>query len=129
MRFFNIVRDSPMLFSQPVTGITGMDTPGITNCTVSNGGFYVCNNSVEDMQYPSYSTGNGRDVVWEGECSAQPSLSAACHFRSYVRKAYLLRVRWKEGGKRDERALLALRPGWSQWRTRAGWRAGGRIRC
>ena len=55
-----------MLFSQPVTGITGMDTPGITNCTVSNGGFYVCNNSVEDMQYPSYSTGNGRDVVWEG---------------------------------------------------------------
>lgn len=55
-----------MLFSGSVSGITGMDTPGITQCTVNNGGFYVCNNSVEDMQYPSYSTGNGRDVVWEG---------------------------------------------------------------
>ena len=121
-----------MLFSQPVTGITGMDTPGITNCTVSNGGFYVCNNSVEDMQYPSYSTGNGRDVVWEGECGAQP-LSAACHFRSYVRTAYLLRVRWEGGGERDERALLALRPGWSERRTRrrGGFGIGstGGIRC
>ena len=55
-----------MLYSFPVTGITGMDTPGITNCTVNNSGFYVCNNSVEDMQYPSYSTGNGSDVVCEG---------------------------------------------------------------
>ena len=68
-----------MLYSGLVNGITGMDTPGITNCTVKNGGFYVCNNSVEDMQYPSYSTGNGRDVVWEGlPPLLSPSLYASC---------------------------------------------------
>ena len=71
----NFVRGAPMLYSGLVNGITGMDTPGITNCTVKNGGFYVCNNSVEDMQYPSYSTGNGRDVVWEGLLGPAPSLS------------------------------------------------------
>lgn len=64
---FNYIKNAPMLFSGSVEGITGMDTPGITQCTVNNAGFYVCNNSVEDMQYPSYSTGNGRDVVWEGK--------------------------------------------------------------
>ena len=69
---FSFIKDAPMLYSFPVTGITGMDTPGITNCTVNNSGFYVCNNSVEDMQYPSYSTGNGSDVVWEGLFPPKP---------------------------------------------------------
>eukprot|EP00960_Hanusia_phi_P033484 750480-Hanusia_phi.AAC.5 len=63
----SIVRNAPMLFSSSVAGITGMDTPGITQCTVNNSGFFVCNNSKEDLQYPSYSTGNGSDVVWEGQ--------------------------------------------------------------
>ena len=38
----------------------------LEQCTVNNAGFFVCNNSGEDMQYPSYGTGNGSDVVWEG---------------------------------------------------------------
>jgi hypothetical protein len=34
----------PMLFSGNVAGIVGMDTPGITPCTINNSGFFVCNN-------------------------------------------------------------------------------------
>ncbi len=44
-----------------------MDTPGITPCTLANSGHYVCNNEIEDQQWPSYVTGNGHDVVWEGK--------------------------------------------------------------
>ena len=51
---------------QVILNEQGMDTPGITKCTLANSGHYVCNNEVEDEQYPSYSTGNGHDVIWEG---------------------------------------------------------------
>jgi hypothetical protein len=80
---FNYIKDAPMLFSFPVNGITGMDTPGITQCTVNNSGFYVCNNSVEDMQYPSYSTGNGRDVVWEGPTDQNLNSCVTCRFLNW----------------------------------------------
>lgn len=92
----NYVRDAPMLFSGSVAGITGMDTPGITTCTVKNGGFFVCNNSVEDMQYPSYSTGNGRDVVWEGACPDPATLLSvsAAHCRLCRRATALKRNCW-----------------------------------
>eukprot|EP00283_Hemiselmis_rufescens_P008437 CAMPEP_0173430624 /NCGR_PEP_ID=MMETSP1357-20121228/9002_1 /TAXON_ID=77926 /ORGANISM="Hemiselmis rufescens, Strain PCC563" /LENGTH=84 /DNA_ID=CAMNT_0014394995 /DNA_START=47 /DNA_END=301 /DNA_ORIENTATION=+ len=79
----NFLRSSPMLFSGSVSGITGMDTPGITNCTVNNSGFFVCNNSVEDMQYPSFGTGNGRDVVWEGDTDQGLNSCTTCRFLNW----------------------------------------------
>ena len=124
-----IVRNAPMLYSGPVTGITGMDTPGVTNCTVKNGGFYVCDNSVEDMQYPSYSTGNGRDVIWEGACPA-PAAPAARPRRAHLPREARCLVCVKHpavgacaaSGGRQERDAWAVRISQerSAWTVRTG---------
>eukprot|EP00293_Proteomonas_sulcata_P018633 CAMPEP_0184297776 /NCGR_PEP_ID=MMETSP1049-20130417/8659_1 /TAXON_ID=77928 /ORGANISM="Proteomonas sulcata, Strain CCMP704" /LENGTH=62 /DNA_ID=CAMNT_0026607657 /DNA_START=333 /DNA_END=521 /DNA_ORIENTATION=+ len=60
-----------------------MDTPGITQCTVNNSSFFVCNNSNEDEQYPAYSTGNGRDVVWEGPTDQNLNSCVTCRFLNW----------------------------------------------
>eukprot|EP00286_Rhodomonas_abbreviata_P027364 CAMPEP_0181314518 /NCGR_PEP_ID=MMETSP1101-20121128/14865_1 /TAXON_ID=46948 /ORGANISM="Rhodomonas abbreviata, Strain Caron Lab Isolate" /LENGTH=62 /DNA_ID=CAMNT_0023421625 /DNA_START=539 /DNA_END=727 /DNA_ORIENTATION=- len=60
-----------------------MDTPGVTNCTVKNSSFFVCDNEVEDEQYPSYSTGNGRDVVWEGPTDQNLNSCVTCRFLNW----------------------------------------------